>query len=59
MFLDDFNGDDYSDVLCVSETGSRTLAMGDAAGTMLVCAHLIMICKFALTSLNRNRLFLL
>ena len=40
MFLNDFNGDGHSDALCVPETGSRTLATGDAAGTFLVCFYL-------------------
>ena len=35
-FLADFTGDDRSDGLCVPETGRRTLAIGDAAGTFKV-----------------------
>ena len=38
-FLLDFDGDDRSDALCVPETGKRTLAIGDAAGTFKVSEH--------------------
>ena len=35
-FFSDFNGDDKGDALCVPESGRRSLALGDAAGTFLV-----------------------
>ena len=43
----DFTGDDRSDGLCVPETGRRSLATGDAAGTFKVGIYLSLWVKFS------------